>query len=98
MGIDNRSEQQQVCWHPFLYLHGAVECWVGGSVPAVHTGTLPRLCKLTVLLRLDSMQRSLLTAKQPRHFLSKLAGGLLLDKNKPSRKASLGCIKAASVR
>lgn len=70
----------------------------GGSVPAVHTGTLPRLCKLTVLLRLGSMQRSLLTAKQPRHFLSKLAGGLLLDKNKPSRKASLGCIKAASVR
>lgn len=98
VGIDHGSEQKQVCWLSFLYLHGAVECWVGGPPPAVCTGTLPRLCKLTVLLRLGSTQRSLLTANQPRHFLSKLAEGLLLDKNKPSWKASLGCIKAVGVR
>lgn len=98
VGIGNRSEQKQVGWLPFLYLHGAVACWVGGSLPAVPTGTLPGLCRLPVLLRLGSTQRSLLTANQPRHFLSKLAGGLRLDKNKPSRKASLGCIKAVGVR
>lgn len=31
VGIGNGSEHQQVCWLPFLYLHGAVESWVGVS-------------------------------------------------------------------
>lgn len=83
---------------PFFTCMVLVNVGWGMSLPAVHTGTLPRLCNLTVLLRLGSMQRSLLTANQPRHFLSKLAGGLLLDKNRPSWKASLGCIKAVGVR
>lgn len=43
--------------------------------------------------------RSLQTANQLRHFLSKLAGGLPQHKNKPSRKTpSLGYIKAVAVR